>query len=82
MIGGPGGMSPGATTQAIFVKLSNISAVACAAQALGETPTGGVRVTSGRTSMRCGKDETTLPSRNGLSGSPCSKATMTSPAAE
>jgi hypothetical protein len=41
-------MSPGVSTQAVLLKLPNISAVA---QALGETPTDGVSVTSGRTSL-------------------------------
>ena len=65
MVNGPGGISPGASTQAILLKLSNISAVACVAQVLGETPTDGVSVTSGRTSARCGKDATWLVSCEG-----------------
>ena len=36
-----GGTSPGVSTQAVLLKLLNISAVACVAQALGETPTDG-----------------------------------------
>ena len=55
MVDGPGGMSSGVSIQAVLLKLLNISAVACVAQALGETPTDGVSVSSGR-SARCGKD--------------------------
>jgi len=56
MVNGPGEMSAGVSTQAVLVKLLNISAVACVAQAPGETPSHGVSVTS----ARCGKDATWL----------------------
>jgi hypothetical protein len=61
MVDGPGGTSPGVSTQAVLLKLLNISAVACVAQALGETPSDGVSVTS----AHCGKDATWLVSCEG-----------------
>ena len=65
MVNGPGEMSAGVSTQAVLVKLLNISAVACVAQAPGETPSDSASVTSGRTSARCGKDATGLVSCEG-----------------
>jgi hypothetical protein len=65
MVNGPGEMSGGVSTQAVLVKLLNISAVACVAQAPGETPSDDVSVTSGCTSARCGKDTACLVSCQG-----------------